>query len=558
VDSALWLLMWLRFNAWLRRLFRNAGTVRGALFLAAGVLFFALIIGPNIVFRLMQSEHGFSARSVEGTRAVGPFLLLAYCVLTVLFSSAEQGISFTPAEVQFLFTGPFSRRQVLAYKVVGNGLLCCLYAVFLTGFFFAYAARPFAAYPGLVLTLWFIQLFSMAVSLLIHTVGARAFNRRRKLLVLLVIAGAAFALWRAEGGVAVGGPGELAERLNQNRVVHALLAPMRWFVDAFTAENFWPDFVVGAAKCLAVDGALLLLVFLLDAQYLEAAAVASERVYARLQRIRSGGAMAAASATGTARFGLPPLPSWGGVGPLVWRQLTTAARSLRPLVIFFVIFAVMIGGTRFAIARVAEGEAPPVNFGWVMGSMVLGMTVAMLTPLLTFDFRGDVDRMDVLKALPLPPWRLAVGQLLAPTLLLSAVQLLLVVLVQAMWGGAEVLLVGVALFALPFNFLSFGLENLMFLWFPTRLMPTAPGDFQMMGRQTLMMAAKFAALSVVIVPAAVVGVVVYVVSEYGLKVDGVLPALAAACVVLTGLSAGVVPLVASAFQRFDVARDTPP
>ena len=56
----------------------------------------------------------------QHTRRVGPLLLFAYCALTVLFASAEHGISFTPAEVQFLFSGPFSRRQVLAYKIVGN------------------------------------------------------------------------------------------------------------------------------------------------------------------------------------------------------------------------------------------------------------------------------------------------------------------------------------------------------------------------------------------------------------------------------------------------------
>ena len=140
--------------------------------------------------------------------------------------------------------------------------------------------------------------------------------------------------------------------------------------------------------------------------------------------------------------------------------------------------------------------------GWFIGAMVLGMSVAMLTPLLTFDFRGDIDRLDLLKALPLPSWRIALGQLLAPTLLLTVVQLLVIALVQVLWGHVEPLLAGVAIFALPFNFLSIGIENLMFLWFPARQTPTTPGDFQMMGRQMLMMSVKFLGLLVVIVPAA--------------------------------------------------------
>ncbi len=557
MDSALWLLLWLRCRAWLRRLFRNAGTPRGALFLAAGFLFFALVVGPNFVFRFWQAEDGaFRDAYLKHTREVGPLLLFAYCALTVLLASAEQGVSFTPAEVQFLFPGPFSRRQLLAYKVIGNALLCGLYALFLTAFFFAYAAQPFAAYPGLLLTLWFIQFFSMAVSLLISTVGARAFSHRRKLLLVPLVLVAWWGASRLGADAFARGPSEVIARLGQNEVVRVLLTPMSWFVETLTAEHVWPDFVLGAARCLGVDAALLLVVFLLDAQYLEAAATASERAYARMQRVRSGGAVTAVVGTGRPRFSLPSLPRWGGVGPLAWRQLTTATRSLRPVLIFLVIFALLVGGSWLALGAVEESDLRAG--GWFIGSTVLGMTVAMLTPLLTFDFRGDIDRIDVLKALPLPAWRVALGQLLAPTLILSAVQLLVMGLVQALWGGVELLLAGVVVFALPFNFLSFGLENLMFLWFPARPTPAAPGDFQMMGRQTLMMVAKFAALLLVTVPAAVAGITAGLLAAWLLEVDPIPPALAVGCLVMTALAAGVVPLVAQAFRRFDVARDTPP
>jgi Putative ABC exporter len=557
MDSALWLLLWLRFRAWLRRLFRNAGTPRGALFLAAGFLFFALVVGPNVFFRIWQAEDGgFRTAYVKHTRDVGPLLLFAYCVLTVLVGSADQCVSFTPAEVQFLFPGPFSRRKLLAYKVIGNALLCCVYALFLTAFFFAYAARPLAAYPGLLLTLWFIQFFSMAVSLLISTVGARAFSPWRRLLLVPLVLAVWWGASRLGADAFTHGPGEVIARLRQNEVVQILLTPMGWFVETFTAEHAWPDFVLGAARCLGVDALLLLVVFLLDAQYLEAAAAASERAYARMQRVRSGGAVTAVVATGRPRFSLPSLPHWGGIGPLAWRQLTTAARSMRPVLIFLVIFALLVGGSWLALGAIDQGELRAG--GWFIGSTVLGMTVAMLTGLLTFDFRGDIDRIDVLKVLPLPAWRVALGQLLAPTLILSAVQLLVVGMVQALWGGVEPLLAGVAVFALPFNFLSIGLENLMFLWFPARPTPAAPGDFQMMGRQALMMVAKFAALLVVVVPAALAGISAGVLAAWLLDVEPVPPALAVGCMVMTALAAGVVPLVAQAFARFDVARDTPP
>ena len=346
MNRALWLLLWLRFRAWVRRPARNASTPRGAIFLVIGLMFFLLIVGPQVVVRFRQTRDPvIQASYIENTRLFGPLMLVAYCVLTVLFASAEQSVPFTPAEVQFLFSGPFSRRQVLLYKIVANCLITCVYALFMTLFFVAYAyAQPFAAYPGLLLTLWFIQLFSIAVSLTINTIGARAVSLPRKILVALLIGLVIWGVLRVSSDALASGTGDVLKRLPQSDVVHILLTPMRWFVDTFTAETLWPDFVLVAARCLAVNAVLLVLIFLLDAQYLEAAAAASERSYARMQRVRSGGAVAAAVGTGRPRFRLPPLPRWGGIGPLAWRQLTTAVRSLRPVIVFVVVFAIMVGG----------------------------------------------------------------------------------------------------------------------------------------------------------------------------------------------------------------------
>ena len=56
----------------------------------------------------------------------------------------------------------------------------------------------------------------------------------------------------------------------------AILEPFRWFVRAFTAQRVWPDFVRWAGLGLAADVGLLMVVFALDAHYLESAAAACE------------------------------------------------------------------------------------------------------------------------------------------------------------------------------------------------------------------------------------------------------------------------------------------
>ncbi len=109
-----------------------------------------------------------------------------------------------------------------------------------------------------------------------------------------------------------------------------------------------------------------------------------------------------------------------------------------------------------------------------------------------------------------------------------------------------------AVFVLPFNLLLFGLENLLFLLFPARILANQPGDFQAVGRNVLYFLAKVVALIVV---AAVAGLTAVVV---GLVCRSPLAGMAAAWVILA-ISAGLtVPLVALAFTRFDVGRDTPP
>jgi hypothetical protein len=93
----------------------------------------------------------------------------------------------------------------------------------------------------------------------------------------------------------------------------------------------------------------------------------------------------------------------------------------------------------------------------------------------------------------------------------------------------------------------------MFLWFPSRLMPSTPADFQMMGRQMLVVLAKFLIMGLAVGMAAALGVVVYLVAG-----ESLLLAVAAGWVMLALGAAALVPLLALAFRNFDVARDTPP
>jgi hypothetical protein len=476
----------------------------------------------------------------------GPEVLLLYCLANVLGSSGERAVYFTPGEIQFLFPGPFGRREVLAYKILANLSINAL-AALMTAVIVQANARWFpAAYVGVLLAFSFMQLFGMAVNLLATSVGERLYTRGRKALFAALVVLAVVALVRLGGPPAQWRPRETFERMAHSEAWQTALLPLSWFFKAFLATDLRELAEYGLLGVL-VNLALLGVVFALDAQYLESAAVSSARIYARLQRRRGRSAEGGEERSRPARFSVPVLPYWGGVGPIFWRQLTTAMRGLgRLLVVLAILGAFVIGPMLSHATAEQEVPLPPL-----LGGVVLWLTV-FLTALAPFDFRGDVDRIAVLKTLPLPAWRLAVGQLLTPVLLFTLMQCAALAAVLATSPHHREVILACAAYTAPFNFLLFALENLLFLLFPTRLAAATPGDFQSMGRNVLFLLGKMLALGVVATAAFAVGAVAAWAS--GSPWVGV--AAAWPVVVLSG--AALVPLVALAFQAFDMGRDTPP
>src|SRR5262249_28861927 len=154
------------------------------------------------------------------------------------------------------------------------------------------------------------------------------------------------------------------------------------------------------------------------------------------------------------RWGLPSFPFWGGAGPIAWRQATTAIRSLGRLALVALVFLPVMIGPLFTTGKEEDSLK---TFSLVGG--VLVWLIMVLTTLVPFDFRADLDRMDVLKTLPLAEWRIVVGQLLAPILIMYIIQAsCLIAFWVALDFEAWAVLTGLC-FAVPLNVLLFGLDN---------------------------------------------------------------------------------------------------
>jgi hypothetical protein len=183
---------------------------------------------------------------------------------------------------------------------------------------------------------------------------------------------------------------------------------------------------------------------------------------------------------------------------------------------------------------------------------VMGWLTFLCSSMLSFDFRGDVDKIESLKALPLAEWAVAAGQLVAPVALLTILHaLMLGIAAFAVPAYRQYLLAAIPL-AIPFNTLLFGAENLIFLLFPSRPAAVSPGDFQVMGRKFVFMIAKMLILVACAIIAMIPTVIVWQLTGKNLAAT-----IVVAWMLLAGETAGLIPLIAYAYRRFDPSIHTP-
>jgi hypothetical protein len=190
-------------------------------------------------------------------------------------------------------------------------------------------------------------------------------------------------------------------------------------------------------------------------------------------------------------------------------------------------------------------------------SIVVGGVFAysffFLPMMLRFDFRGSLERIEILKTLPLRPVAASCGQLMTPVVIASGLHTALLLGASLFLRTDEAWVVPIAIaFVVPFNFVFFGVENLVFLLFPSAGVGTGPGGFQNMGRMVVTFLIKASLLTAFLGPAAALGGGVYWLSGGSWWVAMVM----AWHLVVIG-AAAVVPCVAWAFERFDPSVDMP-
>ncbi len=546
MDRALLKLFRLRLCGGLRRRLSSLTTVRGALFFLVGLAVLASCLASGGLGGASPdvSQNFPDIATARGpAREIMPFLLLAACLVTIATSTGP-AIYFSPAEINFLFAGPFSRRSLLLYKfsffVTGAAISGLIVAALLPH----YAGGRLAAFTGAFLSLIFIQLFSASIGLIGQTIAERTYTRLRRRVLLLILVLVGLGAWRViVSGMAQGFVAMLAD-FHHTPAGTILLAPFEVFVRTFSAQTIYPDLLLWGSAALAINAAMLGLLIWVDADYFEAATATSRKMYRRWERVRHGGMVSMSDRAATWHLPLPP--RFGGAGPIAWRQLTTALRTSGK-VLALLLIATLVGGPLLILS--GERQSSP----WTAVGIVVWATIFFLPRVFNFDFRNDVDNLAELKALPLPPVIVAIGQISVPTMLLTLLHL------TALCGAAvcaseftRVLLLTLIPFVLPANVLLFGVENLIFLLFPTRLVPLGRADFEFFGRMLVEFAVKCTLLGLACCLAIVLGAIVYHLAGQSWVLFGLV-----AWLTLSMTAIATLPCIAWAYRRFDVSLHTP-
>jgi hypothetical protein len=507
-------------------------------------VWFALVIPRNDPIRVWLRS------SVEEYGRLAPIPLLVFLVFAAVLAAFERPFRFDPAEVDFLQAGPFSRRQLLTYKIgaefSGLVVLALLAAPLGTAVF------PFlSCFMGILLIFVFVYFCQLVVSSLGMTLGLRGSKGPLRLAVSLAILFTIFALVWFSFGAIRDDPVALYRQAKHSMVWRLALAPLGWFFEVVMAKRVWPDLVQWTSLCLVIDGALLATVYALDAR-LE-----------RREDEADQSAIEAALATPVAarvRWSFPLSSLGGGVWPLAWRQAMSVIRRPDQIgfalfmhgILLFAFYTIVRSGKGLLFLPTLDGhlEVNPV------GVRICALLAIMLTMLvasgLSFDFRSDMGRMDVLKALPIAPMASVAGQLFVPVLIASAMQWVLMVVIALALRSVPLGLWVATAFVPPVSIVLMAIENLPSFWFPLRHTPgSRPEPFELFGHVLLHPVVRMVGYAVA------AGTTLLVASlAFFLFGERAAAAIFAAWLTLAATGAGLVALLAHTFDRFDVTQDT--
>ncbi len=519
-------------------------------------------------------------------------VLLLGLVRDWLFSGDEVRLRFSETEIAFLFPAPFTRNALVHFNLLRSALASLLTAllfglVFLHRLFALFGVGTLQGAVGLWLILFTLNLHAIASSftrerLLGFGVGTTLRRIVVAAIVLLFVVACAWSLRAklqlSEYSDAKGLAGHLLDALANTAPMSWVLVPLRWLVAPVFARDS-----VEFLRAL-VPGVLVLALHYVWAVRAQVSFEDGSIAYAarRAERIA---AMRAGRGLGVgrpmkARSGPFALAAQGGpVVAFLWKGLLAMGRLYSPRN-FLIACVVLV----VACQRLFKLEFWGQEFA-LIGLIIagVGLWFVLLVPFMaaSTSLRRAFERMDVIKAMPLRGWQIALGEIITPVLVMSASAWLLLllgmqaapamqvahpdqpiyVLAEALPHAWFAIGFGLAICMPPLCALMMCLPFAGMLYFPAFVTRLGGGAgtaqrFESQGMAWLFMLGYFAVLAACLVPVGLLGLLAFLLLRWLAGLTAALLVTAIVCSVLLVLETWLaVAQLGYRIDQFDLSQE---
>jgi ABC-2 type transport system permease protein len=564
----------------------------GALFAVAYFYFF--------VIRHVNRFGAASDLSPGGAQSAGMlaagFICVFLCVVGILrvayawiVPPEKAGLVFTEAEIAFLFPAPVTRRALIHFRLLSTQLAILFSAALITIVFnrsgYLGGHRVLHAI-GWWIILSTIDLHVNGTNLMLSSLRERSahFLLWRMAAVAAIVLYVAAVYLSASGLVdsLLDGPGglsagadRLAQRLHGSGPFYWLTLPFRIVLGPYLATGY-REFAMAAPPALAVVALHYFWVSRSEARFEEGSIAIAEKRAAMRAAVQRGESPRIGNYKPKALPGPFPLPPRGlPEAAFLWKNLLSLRSAVfgrRTLGIVLAVAAwVYFAMKPLMRARSASGQGDALGLAVLMCcGIAAGYTLILGPQIARQDLRNDLPNADLLKTFPLEGWRLALGELLAPTAILTAIIWLTIIGAAAAvdpggrlaWltpvvRGTVVLCLGLA--APLLCMIQLIVPNLVMILMPAwyQSSRSRTGGIEMFGQRLMFGVVQLLFAVLVAVPAAGAAVLVYIASFWFLGIStGVVLSTVAVVLILAGEAAVGLWFLGERFEKFDLSVDT--
>ena len=506
--------------------------------------------------------------------SLGALLLFVIVLLAWVIPHERAALTFTEAEVAFLFPAPISRLGLIHFKLLRSQMRIFFTTLFLTLFSNRFGGNPWihgAAWWLILSTLNLHFLGSSFARTMLLDRGISNWLRRLIVFAVVVAFAGVIIVWARRtmptldlsAMKSIGAISDYAKRAVTSGPALYLLYPFRVLARLYLARD-------ASAFLKAVGPAAV--IFLLhyvwviksNVAFEEASVEASQKLATRIAAARSGNWQAARRN----RKGRRPPFKLSAAGPqpvaLLWKNLISAGQAFTAR-LWIIILATVVG-VYVGFGNVTSGANISSVLGILMG-VLLGWSLLLGPQFLRQDLRQDLPLTDVLKTYPMPGWQIVLGEVLAPAAILAAVQWLLLILgagfflhVRGLKDGLLPLTVacGAAIVLPLLDVIMLLIPNAAVLLFPSWIQvgKEGPRGIEATGQRLIFMLGQLLAFTVALLPAALffAGAFILLNLLLGPALAVLLASFIAAIILAAEAGLGV-RLLGGQFERFDLSAE---